>query len=277
MPDRNTVVLTETQAPIIEKHVTFGSNGIALHGKLFMPSIASKENLIPGAVMCHGYGSDKYIFENSARDLAQEGIAVLIFDFRGHGTSGGLLDGSVVDDVMDAWEYLYNQPEVDRDSMGLIGHSMGAFSAILAAGKLKQARVLVTLACPGEFNGKIAMNPRHPAHPFLKFYVKSIFKLVRFIFKFKVRVDWNKFIDFWPRMKPSQSLAELNHCSKLFVFCLDDLAAPYNRFVHSYSMAAEPKQIMVTTGNHNTPMESESLRKQWQKWTIFALHGKHPY
>ena len=262
---------------IIEQPVTFGNHGIALHGMLYMPSTAGETNRVPGTVICHGYGGDKLAFENSARDLCAGGVAVLTFDFRGHGSSGGKLDGSVVDDVMDAWDYLHGRPEVDRKRMGLIGHSMGAFSAILAAGKLGKAKVLVTLSCPGELSHKGAWDPRHFAHPVLKFIATSIFQMTRIIYKFQVRVNWKKFIEFWPKMKPSQSLAELNQCSKLFVFCLDDIVAPYNRFVQAYSVAAEPKQMLVTTGNHNTPWESESLRRQWQKWTISALHGKHTY
>jgi pimeloyl-ACP methyl ester carboxylesterase len=267
----------KTENSVIEKSVTFGSNGIALHGMLYMPSNASQENQLPGAVICHGYGGDKDSFINSARELTAEGVSVLTFDFRGHGSSGGKLDGSVVDDVMDAWEFLGERPEIDRKRMGLIGHSMGAFSAILAAGKLGKAKVLVTLSCPSDISIKKAFNPRHFAYPFLKIIAKLIFQITSIIYKMPVRADWKKFIEFWPKMKPSQSLADLKECSKLFVFCLDDIVAPYNTFVYSYSMASEPKQMMVTTGNHNTPWESESLRKQWQKWTVNALHGKHTH
>lgn len=260
---------------VIEQPVTFGNHGITLQGMLYLPSSASNSNPVPGAVICHGYGGDRLAFANSARELSGAGVAVLTFDFRGHGSSGGKLDGSVVDDVIDAWDYLYNRPEIDQKRMGLIGHSMGAFSAILAAGKLREAKALVTLSCPGEIRNKVALNPRHFAHPLLRLFATCMFQAAKLIFKFRIRVDWKKFIDFWPRMKPSQSLADLHQCSKLFVFCLDDFTSPYNRFVYSYSMAAEPKQMMVTSGNHNTPVESESLRRQWQKWTISALHGKY--
>jgi pimeloyl-ACP methyl ester carboxylesterase len=264
-----------TGIDIDEKPVVFGSNGIALQGTLYMPSNASEENHVPGAIICHGYGGDKATFVESARELASGGVSVLTFDFRGHGASGGKLDGSVVDDVVDAWEYLGNRPEIDCKRMGLIGHSMGAFSAILAAGKLGKAKVLVTLSCPGELSHTGIFNPKHFAHPIAKFIAKSIFQITTFYYKLQVRADWKKFIEFWPRMKPSQSLAELKECSKLFVFCLDDIVAPFNTFVYSYSRASEPKQMLVATGNHNTPWESPSLRRQWQKWTINALHGKH--
>lgn len=273
MIEKNNISIKNPVIGITERPVEFGTHGVTLHGMLFLPDLADTSCPVPGAVMCHGYGSDKAVFLNSARDLASEGVAVLTFDFRGHGASGGKLDDSVVDDVMDAWDFFYNQPKIDRKRMGLIGHSMGAFSAIMAAGKLGKASVLITLACPGEINNKIALNTRHFAHPALKLLAQFMFQVTRMIYRFKVRVDWKKFIAFWPMMKPSQSLSGLDKCRKLFVFCLNDIAAPYNRFVYSYSMASEPKQMMVTTGNHNTPMESEPLRRQWQKWAVSALHG----
>jgi alpha/beta superfamily hydrolase len=277
MTNTQTPTTEQTSTAILEKVIAFGNNGINLTGKMFIPANAGKHNRVPGAVLCHGYGSDQVVFEHSARELAAEGIATLTFDFRGHGDSEGELDGHIVDDVMDAWDYLHAQPEIDRKRMGLIGHSMGAFSAILAAGKLRKAKVLVALACPGEINNPIALNPRHIFHPALSWGITMIFKFVQRTHNLKVRVNWKKFIAFWPKMKPSKALAEMDECSKLFVFCLGDLAAPYSKFLYSYAMASEPKRIMVTTGNHDSPMEEDMLRSQWEKWTIGALHGRHPY
>ncbi|MCX5996309.1 MAG: alpha/beta fold hydrolase [Chloroflexi bacterium] len=260
---------------VSEQPVTFGSKGIKLNGTIFIPGNAGKSNRLPGAVMCHGYGCDQAVFENSARALAEEGIITLTFDFRGHGSSGGKLDGSIIEDVMDAWEYLHNQPEVDRKRMGLIGHSMGAFSAILAAGKLNKARVLVALACPGEINNAVARNTGHIAHPLLRYIAVLVFLIATLVNKLKVRVEWKKFIEFWPKMKPSQALSGLEDCSKLFVFCLNDLISPYNRFLYSYAEASKPKQVMIGAGHHNTMMEPGSLRTQWHKWVVGALHGRH--
>ncbi|MCX6001952.1 MAG: alpha/beta fold hydrolase [Chloroflexi bacterium] len=260
---------------VSEQPITFGSKGIKLNGTIFIPGNAGKSNRLPGAVMCHGYGCDQAVFENSARALAEEGIITLTFDFRGHGSSGGKLDGSIIEDVMDAWEYLHNQPEVDRKRMGLIGHSMGAFSAILAAGKLNKARVLVGLACPGEINNAVARNTGHIAHPLLRYTAVLVFLIATLVNKLKVRVEWKKFIEFWPKMKPSQALSGLEDCSKLFVFCLNDLISPYNRFLYSYAAASEPKQVMIGAGHHNTMMEPGYLRTQWQKWVVGALHGRH--
>ena len=260
-----------SQPDIVEKTVTFGSHGLALNGRILMPAHASKHSRVPGAVFCHGYGNDQDAFEHSARILAAEGIATFAFDFRGHGESEGILDGHMVEDVIDAWDYLRDQPEVDHKRMGLIGHSMGAFSAIMAAGKLKKAKALVALSCPGEIHHCIAGNPNHFAYPLLRHLIVLIFKINKRFCNLKVRVNWKKFVEFWPKNKLSKALAGMEGCSKLFVFCLNDIASPYNRFLYSYAMASEPKQVMVTTGNHGAPLENEVLRAQWQKWVIGAL------
>ena len=272
-------IRTEIREPVkhsvSERHVAFGSNGFKLNGTLFMPSGASRYRRLPGAVMCHGYGGDGLAFENSARTLASEGIITLTFDFRGHGASGGTLDGSIVNDVIDAWDFLRSQPEVDHKSMGLIGHSMGAFSAILAAGKLKKAKVLVALACPGEIKNKVVRNRHHFVHPLLRLIARSIFQYFNLINKVSIRVNWGRFLDFWIRTKPSEALSGLDNCAKLFVFCLSDQTSPYNRFLYSYAMASEPKQVMISSGNHTSMIEPGDLRTQWQKWTVGALHGRH--
>jgi alpha/beta superfamily hydrolase len=265
--------LEEVSNFITKKIVSFGSNGIKLNGTVYIPAGASRQNRVPAVVMCHGYGNEQAAFETSARELAAEGVATLTFDFRGHGESEGILDGSIVEDVLDAWGYLHDQPQVDRKRMGLVRHSMGAFSAILAAGKLKKAKVLIALACPGEINNPVARNTRHFAHPVLIQIAKSIFKSVNFYYKLKVRVDWKKFLEFWPKMKTSDSLAGMDDCSKLFVFCLKDMASPYQNFLPAYAMASEPKQVMVAQGHHNTPMELGTLRNQWIKWAVTKLHG----
>lgn len=267
--------IEEPTTTTTEKSVHFGSKGIKLSGTLYLPAGASRNNRVPAVVLCHGYGGEQAAFETSAAELAAEGVATLTFDFRGHGDSGGTLDGSIVDDVMDAWDYLHDQPEIDRKHMGLIGHSMGAFSAILAAGRLKKARVLVALSCPGEVKNAVASNPRHFAHPMLLRSVEYIFKIVNHFYKIEVRVDWKRFLEFWPKGKTAEALAGLEDCSKLFVFCLGDLTSPYRRFLPAYALASEPKQVMVAPGRHQSPLENGLLRTQWLKWAVGALHGKH--
>ena len=137
---------------IRELPVTISSHDLKLKGKVLLPDDASADSPVPAAVICHGFGASHRAMRSSARILARQGIASLIFDFRGHGSSEGAMDGKMVDDVVSAWNTLKQFPEVDKNRMGLIGHSLGAMSAIMAAEKVKSPRALIALSCPGETN-----------------------------------------------------------------------------------------------------------------------------
>ena len=114
--DSAPVETTIEHSGIAEKQITFGANGIKLNGKLFIPADAGKHNRVPGAVLCHGFGNEQSAFEVSAREMAGEGIISLTFDFRGHGESGGLLDGHMVEDVIDPGELAHFRFEASVSS-----------------------------------------------------------------------------------------------------------------------------------------------------------------
>ena len=74
-------------------------NQVQLHGQVLSPEAAYP---VPGAILCHGLGSGQGAVRSSGLSLAKQGIATLIFDFRGHGRSGGILDGNEAEDVVAA-------------------------------------------------------------------------------------------------------------------------------------------------------------------------------
>jgi pimeloyl-ACP methyl ester carboxylesterase len=257
-----------------EMPVVFGSHGIKLHGTIMLPAHASAYSPVPGAVLCHGFGADRKVMESSALLLVKKGIATMVFDLRGHGLSEGCLDGNSYEDIIDAWQLLTDLPEVDSSRIGLIGHSLGAFSSILAARKIKKPKAIVALSCPSEVNSKM-----------FKYYSPRALSLVRWVFTLvgkltirfsglKVKVDWQKFLESWLQIKLSSALAELDECAKLFVFSASDLLSPYHRFAQIYQEAPGPKQKMLTKGSHVTAVEAEMIRFEWIGWAVSALKAK---
>ena len=69
------------------------------------------------------------MFVKTARDFAQNGLAVLRFDFRGSGNSeGNFVDMTAPGEISDtgaALDFLSGQIEVDKERMGLLGLSLG--------------------------------------------------------------------------------------------------------------------------------------------------------
>jgi pimeloyl-ACP methyl ester carboxylesterase len=98
-----------------------------------------------GLVILHGAGSSKESHHDFARAARAAGLAAVCFDQRGHGASGGALDGRVLDDVATVAALLGDVP------LALRGSSMGGYLAILAAAHL-DARAAVAI-CPASADG----------------------------------------------------------------------------------------------------------------------------
>ncbi len=281
----------QNASEIKEVSVSFGNHSIDLRGTIILPTDASEKKPAPGAVLCHGFGGAHRAMRASAQIMASQGIATLIFDFRGHGSSGGTVDGRMVEDVVDAWDFLSSLPEVDNSRMGLIGHSLGAMSAIMAAERVVNPKALVSLCCPPEADsqllasgankpgqwgkdGCIVEYPRHGAFPWLKGMAALICRIWMYLACFKVRVDWPKFIAAFPSMKMSEVLQELRCCPKLFVFCEGDKVTPYQKSVSIYEAACQPKTMILAKGGfHTTPLMRGNVRSQWTNWATQILTG----
>ena len=254
--------------------VIFGNHGVELHGTIMLPDNAGKSGPVPAAVLCHGLGGSRKVMEPGATLLVNKGIATIIFDLRGHGISKGSLDGAFFEDVIDAWETLTALPEVDKSRVALIGHSLGAFSSILAARKIPEPRALVALSCPYEVGGMLLKYTPRPLFFLFKWTFAFIVKLVLMYRGVTARIDWQKFLESWPQLRISSALEGLEECAKLFVFCARDPLTSFQRFVPIYESAPGQKQKMLAMGHHNTPVRAELLRYEWVGWTLSELNEK---
>ncbi|MFZ0599534.1 MAG: alpha/beta hydrolase, partial [Flavobacterium sp.] len=86
---------------------------------------------------------------------------VLRFDDRGAGESGGdYSKGTTIDfarDVQAAVDYLKNRNEINKNKIGLIGHSEGGIIAPFIAGNSKDIDFIVLLAAPGVRGDKLLL------------------------------------------------------------------------------------------------------------------------
>jgi len=93
--------------------------------------------------------------------LTRRGIAVLRYDDRGVGRSGGDFHASTTadfaSDARAAWKFLTSQAGIDGRRTGLIGHSEGAMIGSMVAARERNAAFLVMLAGTGVSGDRLAI------------------------------------------------------------------------------------------------------------------------
>ncbi|WP_162789166.1 MULTISPECIES: alpha/beta hydrolase [Sphingomonas] len=131
------------------EEVRFNSTGVPLAGLLFLPE---RTGAMPGIVALGPFG---FVKEQApmgyASRLARDGFAVLIFDPRYHGESGGTprrleSPSAKIEDVRAALTWLTARPEVDAGRIGVLGICQGASEmiAVAAADDRVRAAALVS-------------------------------------------------------------------------------------------------------------------------------------
>ncbi|WP_444901588.1 alpha/beta hydrolase family protein [Microbulbifer sp. SSSA007] len=124
-------------------------DGVELKGKLEN----STGNPKAYAIFAHCFTCSKDIIAASAisKSLTSKGISVLRFDFTGLGNSDGDFSNtnfsSNVEDLLSAYNEIEHRFEAPKL---LIGHSFGGAAVLKAAGMLKTAKAVVTIAAPSD-------------------------------------------------------------------------------------------------------------------------------
>ena len=100
---------------------------------------------------CFTCGMNVLAAKRIARALAEQGIAVLRFDFTGIGASEGEFANTTfssnVADLVRAADHLR---ETRKAPAILIGHSLGGAAILAAAGQIPEAKAVVTIAAPSD-------------------------------------------------------------------------------------------------------------------------------
>ena len=122
-----------------------GVNGKPMSGLLYVPPNATAETPAPGILAIHGYINSRETQSGFAIEYARRGYVVLALDQTGHGYSAppAFADGYGGPAGLN---YLRSLDIVDKDNIGLEGHSMGGGAALAAALANKDGYKSVVLA-----------------------------------------------------------------------------------------------------------------------------------
>ena len=146
--------------PYYSEDITFENKkvGINLAGTLTLPN---KEGVFPVVILISGSGPQNRDEELLGHKpflvlsdfLTKNGIAVLRYDDRGIAMSKGdfktATSADFATDVESAIAYLKTRKEINKNKIGLIGHSEGGLIAPMVASKSKEVAFIILLAGTG--------------------------------------------------------------------------------------------------------------------------------
>jgi pimeloyl-ACP methyl ester carboxylesterase len=151
-----------------DETITIPSLGFNLAGTITRPKAAAAA--APAVILISGSGpTDRdetvagiAVFGHIARDLVAAGFAVVRYDKRGVGQSGGRVESvTIADYAEDARQVLLwteRQKGIDKDRIALVGHSEGALVAMLVGARERgKVAALALIAAPSTKGSEVVL------------------------------------------------------------------------------------------------------------------------
>ena len=211
-------------------------DGVDLAANLYLPDT---QEWSPGIIVCHGFGSGKDNYAAFGTMAAAAGYAVLVPDLRGHGESGGELDGNMFNDVAASLQYLHTRPEVNPMGLAIRGTSMGGWLALHTAGYLRDISPVIAY-CPASETTmqvlveEVSMVQRGHASPLVP--------------PKPPRVNVNSLLQLLYKVDVLKAARRIQPRPLLLVHCEGDEVVPAHLTRRLYDSVAEPKTLWLLPG-----------------------------
>jgi len=152
------VLLGPAHAEASGRPVTFPSgDGVTIAGEFFESASALRAtgDKSSGVLLVHMLTRSKSDWGTLPDRIRDAGMSALTIDLRGHGQSSGSAQDlqAMVQDVRAAALWLASRPNVKGDAIAIVGASLGASLALLAAVDVPQARWLAVLSPSLDYRG----------------------------------------------------------------------------------------------------------------------------
>ncbi|TCP28830.1 hypothetical protein EV207_11566 [Scopulibacillus darangshiensis] len=293
---------------MIEKKISFYSEGFKLDGSLYFPEDFQPGEKRPAIIPNSGYqGFNEFYPKMFAKQLTKAGYVCLGFDYRGfadsEGDRGHVILKEQVEDINNAITFLQQQDGVDPERIGLIGWGMGASNVIDVTAHNK--KVSAVAALNGFYYGARWLKAIHPYKDWV-----NILESVEEDKVNKVMTGESHLADTFihypldpatedyvekelaqikgfgeqTRLEFSNSIIEMNvekyvkDISPRPVFIghgKDNLLHPYEEATALYEAAETPKTLYTVDGKHNDFMYSEHEEFQKLMTHLLAFFNEH--
>jgi len=228
---------------VFKKAVSLEVDGLGIVGQLYLPD---DQTVCSTVCVCHGIPSgnpapDDGGYPLLAERICHQGFAVLIFNFRGAGASGGNFDIlGWTRDLTAVIDYLWALPELDTSPLFLLGFSGGAAVSIYVASQDARISSVVTCACPAEFTFFTKVDdPQFSVDHFRRIGVIRDNNFPHSI------QDW---LGSFRMVSPIEYVARIAPRPLLLVHGSQDETVAVGDAHRLYAQAGEPKQIAIIEG-----------------------------
>ncbi len=219
-------------------------DGIAIVGQVFLPD---KKSLYPAVCLCHGIPSGEPTepgdggYPLLAEKICRDGFAVLIFNFRGTGGSGGNLDIlGWTHDLQAAIDYLWGLADIDKSLLSLVGFSAGAAVSVYVASRDERVSGVAACACPADFS--LILDGNGWQSYLARFHNIGAIRDTGF------PASVEEWLDGFRQVTPVNHIADVTPRPLLLVHGSQDETVPVSHARRLYDTANDPKQLVIIDG-----------------------------
>ncbi len=233
---------------------------ISIVGEFYLPDNNGK---YPAVCICHGIpagsahdpGDGGYPL--LAETVCQQGFAVLIFNFRGAGESGGNMDiKGWSRDLTAAVNYLTGRENVDAQKILLMGFSAGGAVSIYNAAQDERISGVVSCASPAYFDFSIfsEFSTNGPQTVVDRFRETGIIRDADF------PVSLTEWFHEFDEVTPVHWVGRIAPRPLLLLQGSDDVTVPVSHAQQLYDKAQKPKQLIIIDGaSHRLRLNQQAM------------------
>lgn len=158
---------TQSYANPGDEPISIPAMGFNIAGTLTMPKVTAER--MPAVVLMGGSGvgdrdgvaAGVATLGQIAGALAEAGYVTVRYDKRGYGQTGGRAESATLSDFAEdaraVVKFLERRRDIDRDRIVLLGHSEGAWVALLAASREGKVAGVVSIAAPASTGAELVL------------------------------------------------------------------------------------------------------------------------
>lgn len=230
------ITVSPEQLSLPSETVRFHStDGVPLEGWKIPASVER-----PWLILCHGLGANRADLLEIAKGLHTAGFNLFLFDFRGHGGSGGRVTSfgwREQRDLEGALAYLGSQPDMPPKPYGVYGISMGGAVALMVAATDERLAAVV------------ADSPYLSLEDTLARHLTLLYPVPRVPFVWFVLATYRLRFGIWPRqVSPRDAAARLSPRAVFLIHGAEDPRMPAQGTRQIFDAASEPKSLWLIEG-----------------------------